>query len=335
MNPLAQTFNFRKYSLILIIPLSLIILTLWISEWYFEPLEGDLTRIGHLPEKDFGWNQPQPLVPEARLKSDALTDADVFVIGDSFSGNMLWQSRLRSMNLKHSDIHWDQLKPCENIGDALRHAGFKGRYVVIESIERAFQERMRSLCKKHDDIEVKIYTLPSPPVTRTHSLMSSIKNPIGGEWMLKALINKIKLAYLRQSDDFFIFDDARVVAMDGCRLFTNKLCNYGLFFNDDFKKPLFDSINNVLTINSSLLKVGIQPLWLIVPDKSTVYLNENPSITIWNTLARYPELSAPNLSELFIRQSKLIKDFYKPNDTHLSVNGFLYLGDIVAERLQR
>lgn len=123
--------------------------------------------------------------------------------------------------------------------------------------------------------------------------------------------------------------------MDGCRLFTNKLCNYGLFFNDDFKKPLFDSINNVLTINSSLLKVGIQPLWLIVPDKSTVYLNENPSITIWNTLAQYPELSAPNLSELFIRQSKLIKDFYKPNDTHLSVNGFLYLGDIVAERLQR
>ncbi|WAK02137.1 hypothetical protein [Methylobacter sp. YRD-M1] len=334
MNPLAPTFNFRKYSLILILPLSIVILALWGLEWYFEPLDGDLTRVGHLPEKDFGWNQSQPLIAQGQLKSDALADSDVFVIGDSFSEKLLWQTRLRPKHLKHSFIHWDRFQPCENIGDALRHAGFKGRYVVIESVERNFQERMRAICKKNDDIKVDIHATPSPPADRAHSFISLIKNPNGGEWTLKVLINKIKLAYSSRPGDAITFDSARVVSLDGCHLFSNKLCNYGLFFIEDFGRPLFDSINNVLTINNSLLKAGIQPVWFIVPDKSTVYLNKKSTTTIWNSLARYPELSAPNLADMFIRQSKLIKDFYKPNDTHLSVNGYLYLGDLVAERLQ-
>jgi len=334
MNPLAHTFDFKKYSLILILPLSIILLALWIAEWYFEPLDGDLTRIGHLPEKDFGWNRPQPLIPEARLKSDALADSDVLVIGDSFSEKLLWQTRLLPRHLKHSFIHWDQFQPCENIGDALRQAAFKGRYVVIESVERDFQARMHAVCKKHGDIKANMRAKPSVPATRARSLMASIKSPIGGEWTIKMLVNKIKLAYSSRPGDSVVFGDTRVVALDGCRLFSNKSCHWGLFYNGDFRKPPFDSINNVLALNDSLLKAGIQPVWLVVPDKSTVYLNKNPSTGIWNILARYPELSAPDLAGLFIKQSKLIKDFYKPNDTHLSVNGYLYLGDLVAERLR-
>jgi hypothetical protein len=334
MNSLAHTFNFRKYSLTLILPLTIAILTLWGVEWYFEPLDGDLTRVGHLPEKDFGWNQSQPLIAQDQLKSDALTDSDVFVIGDSFSEQLLWQTRLLPKHLKHSFIHWDQFKPCENIGDALRQAGFKGRYVVLESLERYFQQRMNAICKNNGGIKVKVHSKPSPLMTRTHSLMTSIKSPTGGEWTLKALINKIKFTYLERPGDFIVFNNARLVAMDGCGLFSHQLCNYGLFFNGDFDKPAFDSINNVLAINNNLLKAGIQPVWLVVPDKSTVYLNKRVSTPIWDALARYPALSAPNLADLFIQQSKLVKDFYKPNDTHLSVNGYLYLGDLVADRLQ-
>ncbi len=325
--------SFKKYSLMLVCPFLLLALLIWSMEARFEPLNGDLTRLGYLLEEDFGWNMQQPLVPVEHLKSFSIEEADVLIIGDSFSAGLIWQSQLVSEGLKPTTLYWTALMLCEDIGAAVRRAGFRGRYIVIESVERSFQKVMSHSCNKTIDITRNAYNVSAPVTDRPR--IPSTKNPLGGEWMIKALYNKIKLSKLNTSQDSIEFGLVRTIPIDGCKLFTNKMCEYGLFYFKDFKKKTYSSTANVLAINRNLQKVGIQTIWLVVPDKSTVYLgfgkyNKYPYVNIWQELAQYKELTVPNLDERFIRESRQVKDFYAPNNTHLSTNGYLFLGDVVV-----
>lgn len=343
MNFRINPLSYRKYCLILIVPLYAIAIAVWVMEAYFGTLNGDLTRIGQLDERDFGWRMQQPPVPAQHLKSYPLTEADILIFGDSFSNGLLWQSKLVSAGYKPSTLKSSVLKPCglgHNLGEIVRQAGFKGRYVVIENIEHSFQTLMSSICDISSQISGVAYS-GSPPQTNLlidRSLFSLNREPLGGDWVINALINKIKMTYFFEaSTNYLEFGNAetRVVPIGSCNMFSNRLCNYGLFYYHDFDKKTFGSIDIVLSISRDLKKVGIDTIWLVVPDKSTVYLgggklNMNPYVNIWDEFARHPELAAPNLGEAFAQNSRLIKDFYKPNDTHLSTNGYLKLGDIMV-----
>jgi hypothetical protein len=348
MNSHISSINYKKYSLILIAPLFTIAIVIWLMESYFGSLYGDLTRIGQLDEADFGWHMQQPLVAVEFLKSYPLTEADILVIGDSFSNGLIWQSRLISAGFKPSTLKWDEFKPCslgQNLGEVVRLAGFRGRYVVIENVEHGFQNRMNSSCDITSKIKGTAYNGPAPQTEppNSRSLISLNRDPLGGEWVVNALINKIKLNYFLESTNSYMeFGNGRtrVVPISGCAWFSNKLCNYGLFYYHDFDKSTFNSFSNILAVNADLQKVGIETIWLAIPDKATVYLgygklSMNPYVNIWDEFAKHSEIVAPNLAAAFIQKSRLIKDFYKPNDVHLSTNGYLYLGDIVTDLVKR
>ena len=342
MNLHLGSISHKRYSLILIALLFSIAIAIWIMEAYFGTLYGDLTRIGQLDERDFGWHMQQPSVPLERLKSYPLADADILVIGDSFSYGLIWQSRLVSAGFKPSTLKWSEFKPCglgQNLGEAVRQAGFRGRYVVIENVEHGFQNRMSSICDITGKINGVAYKESSPETDPPSPQIFLNRDPLGGDWVINALINKIKLTYLFESTTKYMeFGSAgtRVVPIDGCNIFSNRLCNDGLFYSHDFDKKTFASMDNVLSINRNLQKAGIEAIWLVVPDKATVYLgygklSMNPYVNIWDEFAQHSELLAPNLGDAFIQKSRLIKDFYKPNDVHLSTNGYLYLGDLMAD----
>lgn len=314
-------------------------------EFYFEKLYGDLTRVGHFSERDFGWRITQPEIPIEQFKNYSLNDADIVVIGDSFSISRIWQTKLIADGLKVCTLSWKELKADDSIpsdlGDMLRMAGFKGHRVILESVERIFQRRMASLTKAHYPIvkqEIIINTsFQMYPFTQRKRI--SLDKPNGGDWGTKALYNKIKLS-LSLPEKYLKFGWVQPVKFDGCQLFSHRLCSYMLFIESDFKKETFSSITNVLTVNKNLQALDIQPIWLVIPDKSTVYLgygkfNRNPYQNIWQQFAQYPELIAPDLGEVFTQQSRMIKDFYMPNDTHLSTNGFLYLGDFMTKGLHK
>jgi hypothetical protein len=344
MNYHPYPFSFRKYSLILIYAFFFMAVFAWCMEIYFEKLYGDLTRVGYFSERDFGWRSPQPAIPPELFKDYPLTEADILVIGDSFSDNLTWQTRLVAEGLKVGTIHWKELKTPgyywgsfpDNLGEALRTAGFKGRYVIIESIERLFQDRMKVVSKEHNPIvkiDIVVYTAPYAKRNRI-----SLSNLNGTDWGKKALYTKIKLSL--NSLEKYQSGIVQAINFDGCQFFSHRLCNYAIFIEDDLKKPTFNSIANVLTVNKNLQTVGIQAIWMILPDKATVYLgygkmNEQPYQNIWQLFAQYPELIAPDLGAAFIRKSRTVKDFYMPNDTHLSTNGFLYLGDLMTQEMRK
>ncbi len=356
MNIHLKPVSLRKYSVILIYSFFIMAIIAWFMEFYFEKLSGDLTRAGSFTERDFGWQIQRPAISSEDLKDYSLAEADVLVIGDSFSMSHVWQTKLAANGLKVGTMHWQDLRSPSQIllgglanlanplrsdlGDALRTAGFKGRYVIIESVEWLFQERMKSLSKESNPIvkhEVVINTsFPLYPFTRREHISLSKLN--GVDWGVKALCNKIKLFF--NSSEIYSSGNIRAIKFNGCQFFSHRLCNYSLFTDVEFEQKTFNSIANVLTVNKNLQAAGIKPIWAIVPNKSTVYLgygalNQYPYQNIWQLFAQYPELITPDLGGLFIQKSRIIKDFYMPNDTHLSTNGFLYLGDIMLSELRK
>jgi len=345
MNYHLKPLDFKKYSLILIFALVIMAISSWCMEFYFERLYGDLTRIGNFPERSFGWQSSQPSVAPELFKDYSFADADILIIGDSFSVSRVWQSRLIADGLKVTTMTWQELRTKDevlpdNLGELLRAAGFKGRYVIIESIERLFQARTEALSKEHNPIvkhDIVINSdFPMYPYTQRERVTFSKLN--GADWGVKALYNSIKLS-LNLSEKHLKSGAVQPVKFDGCALFSHRLCNYAIFVDGDFKKHTFNGINNVLAVNKNLQSVGIQPIWMIVPDKSTVYLgygklNKYPYQNIWQTFAQYPELIAPDLATVFIAKSRTVKDFYMPNDTHISTSGHLYLGDLMNKELR-
>jgi hypothetical protein len=344
MNIHLKQLSFRKYSFTLIYSLLFIAVIIWTLEFYFERLYGDLTRTGNFSERDFGWRAEQPAVPSEYFKTYSLAEADIVVIGDSFSVGRVWQTRLIADGLKVCTLIWSDLKIGDsmpiNLAEALRGSGFKGRYVFLESVERVFQRRVQSLMQVNYPIVKKDIAIN--PAFQLYPFMQreriSLDKPNGGKWGMTALYNKIKLA-LNLPEKYLKSGWTQPIKFDGCQFFSHRLCNYALFIKSDFQKETFNSIDNVLKINKNLQQADMQPIWLIIPDKATVYLgygklNQYPYQNIWQLFSKYPELTAPDLATEFIAKSRTIKDFYMPNDTHLSTNGSLYLGDFITKELR-
>jgi hypothetical protein len=350
MNVHLQPISFKKYSLLLIYSFSIMAMIAWGMEFYFERLYGDLTRMGRFSERDFGWQLPRPAIPPEQLKDYPLAEADILIIGDSFSVSRVWQSKLIMDGLKVSTLlwaelgTWQKLKTAEalphDLGVVLRKSGFKGHYLIIESVEQLFQKRMKSLAKEsYPIVKNKVIidkSFPLYPFTQRETI--SLNKLNGADWGVKAVYNKIKIS-LNLPEKYLKSSAVQAVKFDGCQLFSHHLCQYAIFVDEDFKKETFNSIDNILEINKNLQAVDIQPIWMMVPDKATVYLgygtlNKHPYQNIWQSFAQYPELIAPDLGTEFTQQSRLIKDFYMPNDTHLSTNGFLYLGDLMTHGMR-
>src|SRR5689334_406455 len=64
--------------------------------FYFESVEGDLTRLGNWAERDFGPRAPQPDVT-VKYNGEGIKHPDVLVLGDSFSRSNYWQSYVAQM----------------------------------------------------------------------------------------------------------------------------------------------------------------------------------------------------------------------------------------------
>ena len=345
MNIHLQPLSFKKYSSILIYMFLLMAVVFGSMEIYFEKVYGDLARIGNFPERYFGWRSSQPGIPNDLLKDSPLDEANILVIGDSFSAARIWQTKLVADGLKVGTMTWSELKEKEalpsDLGKTLRISGFKGSYIIIESVERLFQGRMMALSQaplhqvsKTPFVVDKNFLLY--PFTSRERVSWSKLN--GGAWGVTALYNSIKL-FLNLPQNYLKSGAVQAVNFDGCQLFSHRLCNYGIFVEGDFDKHTFNSIDNVLAVNRNLKAEGIQPIWMIIPDKATVYLgygkfNKYPYQNIWQNFAQYPELLALDLGTEFVNKSRTVKDFYYPNDTHLSVNGSLYMGSVMEKQLR-
>lgn len=75
-----------------------------------------------------------------------------------------------------------------------------------------------------------------------------------------------------------------------------------------------------------------QVTWLIIPNKSSVY-HRGVDEKFWQELET--KNLGPNLLNNFRKEKYNIKDLYKPNDTHLSNQGYTELGKITYQFLSK
>jgi hypothetical protein len=309
------------------------------AAFYFLPLaafQGELTRMGLLPETAFGWTKPQPALDAKWMQQASMQGADILVIGDSFSDSRVWQTVLTQRGLRVRTESWDSMRGiCADFMPWLRAQGFAGKYVVFESIERNLAgDLARSVaCRQmqyHPNIKTDAPRYPPIVSFDIHRGDYSGKLSIG----IQTEMNFRNYLRLSNSPDFkssVLPNGAKVARIkNGCGLFSHVRCDDALFFGKDKAEDVeVGALENVEKLSSRL--DGVTPIWVFVPNKSTAYLY--PDKPFWNEAER--RFHAPNLLRMTQQaiQEKTV-DLYPANNTHFSTTGYLLMGEEIFKTMQ-
>lgn len=315
----------------------LIIGTYGLIGLYFLPLagfEGGSTRMAMLPESLFGWNAPKPALSPELFKATDWQDADVLVIGDSFSEPRIWQSVLVKQGLHVRTLHWTNVRGiCEDFYPWVRAQGFKGKWVVFEAVERNIAEGVpkEANCKK---------VVYHPSIHSDGPRQPPVATRPGNEWSgrlsvgIETALNARDYERLSDLPDFKKAGYPNGVfatrVQHGCELFSHARCDDVLFLGDSAADVDARVLDDVERINARLN--DITPIWAFVPNKSTAYLY--PDKQFWNKAE--VRVHAPNLLRMTQRaiQEKTV-DLYPANDTHFSTVGYLLMGEEILKAMQQ
>ncbi len=308
--------------------------------FFFLPLanfEGDLTRMGMLPEAQFGWREPKPAIEQRWMTQASMQEADVLVIGDSFSNSRVWQTVLTQQGFKVRTEHWDSMRAiCTDFMPWLKAQGFHGQYVVLQIIERSVENGLRKsvACEHmqvHPNVSADTPRYPPPISLDLEHKDRSGRFSIG----IQTALNFRDYERFSSAPDFsaaLLANGARLARVkDGCELFSHTRCQDALFLAEDKAEDIDASaLENVEKLNARLQ--GVTPIWVFVPNKSTTYLY--PGKQFWNEAER--RLHAPNMLRLAQQalQDKTV-DLYPANNTHFSTPGYLLMGKEIFKAIQQ
>ncbi len=307
---------------------------------YFLPLasfESELTRMGQVPEREFGWRAPQPALQAEWMRQASWQEADVLVIGDSFSDSRVWQTVLTRQGLKVHTEHWSAIRGvCEDFQPWLRRMGFQGRHVVLEVVERNVASGLPALlpCQKMDPHFSVLANQPRPlpPVEIDREARHS-----DGRLSIGLQVARNLKSYVQQSSapNFVRMALANGVEVrrmsNGCRLFSHARCQDSLFLTYD---PVADIDDAALEAAVKLQPrlAGLHVVWAFVPTKSTAYLH--PNKTFWQRAAA--RLNAPDLLGMTqVALDEEVVDLYPANNTHFSTTGYLLMGETIWQAMRR
>jgi hypothetical protein len=300
-----------------------------------ENFSGDLTRTAALPSKAFTPTKAiNEIDPSLKLQS-APDKADIVVVGDSFSIGQDWQSVLVAAGYKVHTVHWRELKNGRiNLNDWMESRRVKeDSIVVLQIVERNLADKLQLLNEAIDQKAQKIPPEPSPhgiaEKTSTKPDSYNIRMSTG----VRLLINKLRMAngesfvsyYPGQSDTTLV---SRLET--GTPYFSNKNSDWLLTLEQDLKTPAIGQqmIEELVRVHARINRKRL--LWLVVPNKSTVYLDTANSKNVPNI----PEEIGPNLFKLCSEKKSTVGDLYRPDDTHFSADGYRLVGRQILKALQ-
>lgn len=307
----------------------------------FEPLVGDLTRVGGYAEKDFGWTAPQPVI-DIVGNSKSMLDPEILVLGDSFSRSNLWQSVVTGKsNKKIQSFEFAQVGCIRNwLAYALNHPSAKT--IIIETVER-------SVLANFSDLPSCRSATPAPFESGPWTT-SANRSTWPPEWHIyRTLQVSLNTLAMQMHGDSAIRDDTVVNApIDRrCAKFSNRRPDRMLYFSQDEEKfewkhdDLASAIANILPIQKAVLEQGKQFVLIVVPDKLTTYqecLSNPGNLNAGNRRDITASLIAagvrtPDLLSIFREHVNKTVDLYLPNDTHLGVAGYVLMGEKLSHFL--
>lgn len=305
---------------------------------YLEPLEGDLTRLGHWSERDFGWRYPQPSV-NVKENGASVTHPEILVLGDSFSRPNIWQSYLAQA--RQIDVLSFQFKDVNCLSNWVRWVSekkyFTAKTIIIETAEREFVSRFAKN-RECTPITPESTEVAAHTIQPTRDLLGLTKDI---NYLWEAAKNTSKNALSER----IISGEVANVSLNVSTFFSNRKPDRLLYYRgDDLKKnwsneDIGRALEYLEEIQNSLAKQGLKLMVIIVPDKSSFYA---PYISSEKKRSRSPDIftalknsrvHSVDLMEYLQQYQQNTLDIYKPNDTHLSPRGFQLMAVRIAQDL--
>ena len=310
---------------------------------FLQPLQGDLTRLGNLAERDFGWNAAQPVLP---LRDNQPANPGVIVLGDSFSRWNVWQSAsMASGSPAMLTFQWDGFDSSESLDDwiaALKETYPSARFLVIEVVEREFLRRFGPAGTRcHGQHQKPVEVSQGGATQPLRPFFDSTSNLPDTLYAARALYNSF-----RPFDETTFSTNVFVTPLNRTNLFSNHRPDLMVYYKDDelIKKDwkpedIRKAVTRVKDIQLSAAAHGLTMITAIVPDKSTTYRKfmRQPQTTpipdIWKELTKQ-EVTQVDLREMLDKAADTVTDLYLPNDTHLGTAGFMLMGEAIAGRIR-
>ena len=294
---------------------------------------GDLTRLGRLSDDAFGWTRQPLAFADSDLLAVPPQQADILVIGDSFSMTHVWQSELTRAGYRFTIIYWGDLHEalCGDFQSWAKAAGFHGKLIVIESIERLLKERLK---RSEECARMNV-----PFVSQEKPFAPALKQVPAYALNTEPKISTGVLTHLHtwqaartRTDEAFSFDTRVGLVDKGCEQFSHKLCDRVLFFEDDFINELdLTDFQRLLRFDKQHDSMPI--LWMFIPNKTTVYKLHDRSKSFNDALVAAG--LGPDIFKLAADNRFKIQDLYLPNDTHMSTHGQVLMGRRMLEAVRQ
>jgi hypothetical protein len=306
-----------------------------------QPVSGDLTRLGKLAERDFGWNAPQPVVQTLPSVPDG--KPDVIVLGDSFSQPNIWQTIVTNKtNLKLLTFSHLTMRNPDCIEQWIK--AMPGQYpsaktIIIQTTEKSFWLRFNAnpLNCRGRNIPPHQNPIQSTKDTRPMGLQESMPDPV---YALGAVFNLRKHFDKSTRNSFTIIEP-----LNRSDLFSSRRADLLLYYKGDVvqqdisPKKVQVAMTNIATFQDYADSQGVQLIINVVPDKSSIYTRffktSNPELVAPNAQQAMAERGIKNIDLFapFNEQVEKIKDLYLPNDSHLSTRGYILMGEVIANAL--
>lgn len=300
----------------------------------FGAIGGDLARLGAFAERDYAPREPQP-APRIAANTVALEDADIVVLGDSFSNRLVWQGELeamtgqRTLTFQYGEagcisnwlqwMHTQRLKP--------------GALVVVETVERSYVSRFSQMssCPKVTPLPMRRHF----EVDKKSWMDSGLSLDI--VFQLRVLLNTARLG----SQTSYRAGESVNAALKRSDRFTDRRADRLLYHADDETKdawrvPQLEGAQARLAQERAAFEAsGQRFLMLVIPDKSSVYLEDmvKPpmrAVTLTRDLQQ-AGLAPVDTRACFRSLATAVPDFYLPDDMHVGVNANRLLAAMIAQ----
>lgn len=316
-----------------------------------EPITGDLTRVGGLPERDYGWLGEKPrFVPELfqyQPENKPLKSAQVLVLGDSFSHQSRygfgWQNyfvartglSLRVFSLHHYDAM--------NLLDNPVFANNPPELVIFQSSELSLHERLMSY--RGDCSAPRRQLWPPIPVEPVPYETQPFSRSISMGWDPRGRIDQAMHVIKLGAAAMVGHSAVTVLTLGGAPRFTShvpSLLAYGYAIpRDDWRSVDMDALacgwRNLR--GAVQRKLGAPLVGMFVPTNLSVYAPDIPGSPASYQgyipdLLKAGNLDVPDLNQP-LRQAvdQGLLDVYLPNDSHWSNIGHQIAADVLYEYL--
>jgi hypothetical protein len=325
----------RRYNLLVIGLAYLCVVGFGLYGRNFEPLTGDLTRIGWYSENEFGWAGAQqrfvpPLAPAATLDSSY----DIIAIGDSFTAEeynsgVTWPHFLARDTGLRVGIFDSGIDSLDSVLASPAYRDHPPAALIYEVVERSLIPSHRG-----GDAASCVATSPTPRPALAIAPLDVAPRSVGrkltrpwDDWPASYAMNYLLQNTLRWWRGHEATSAVRLeMTRDG--LFSSRRSRGLLVYAEDFNKENWSASDwtaalcDLAHIEDRVEGNGRTAfLAMIVPDKLTVYapfLGE-PSLAALSRLDRLDEIPSVNL----VRVDRALdprtrQDLYLPNDTHWS-----------------